>query len=220
MKEIKNEINIFNESAVFDYVTEQMSKETRAEFERILESDKVLQKMVKEEKLLRVQLLEIDQTQSSASPISDSNIDKLFASINELDTTNPTLHTKSRTNKVWFGAGAIAASTILAVALLLNGQTNQTAPQYNLLSVQPAKEDIDFNELVEGNKVAQIWLDSPDNNEVILDAFNKYNLTPIGRAGEAWIVTSKQALSPLQLSALRAEKEFKRISLISYDNEE
>ena len=226
---IKNEI--LSETAVFDYVAGHMNEEYRAIFEEKLARDPNLQRQVNEERLLREQLVKVEHSDNSADPISDRGIDKLFDKIDELEAKPSTAteiasvtrlsSTKNgwKTNR-WFGATAIAASAILAVVLLVNNPTDKTAPTYDLLSDKSQAKQIEFNNLVADKKVAQIWLPKEIASEQVSVIFREHKLTPVGRAGLAWVVTAEQSLSQEKVEFLNAIDEFEKVKLISYETQQ
>lgn len=225
----ENENNIFRDTAVHDYVAGHMSDESREHFESILADNKTLQKEVESERELRSFLTTYEQNNSDETlVIADDNLDKLFASIDLQDQQNQQNinRPKSKSTDHWFNRnlltfGSIAASVVFATLLFIAPITHDHNNDFALLSDKMSDNgdslNVNFNALVEANKVVQIWL-ANDLPEAELSAlFLEHGLKPIGRAGEAWIVASAQAIQGSRIEELRADNKFTKVTLVTYN---
>lgn len=229
MKTLKgnNPIDIFYESLVADYVAGHLNnrEEVRADFEKALANDEALQKAVDEERLLRETLVSYELNNRGTEVINADGIESLLARLDTLD-ENPTVderkntvvHTLFSNRNNWFAAAGMAASVAFATVLFVGFQPSAVEPGFELLSDGDSTDQAGFDDLVKAQRVAQIWLVSELPQDDLSKLFDENKLTPISRAGQAWVVSSAQQLSSEQLERLEAQEMFKQVRLISYDN--
>jgi anti-sigma-K factor RskA len=217
-----NMINIFTETAVHDYVAGHMSEESRINFNQMLANDESLRRAVDAERALRKALQEHDSKDQATPEIGEGNFEKLLAQITKLDERDAdkrqNVKHKWSSRKV-LTTTSVAASIALVTILLAMNQPVSNAPEFTLLSDPSANTNIDFNHLIEVQKVAQVWLSDELSEEELLALLSDNKLTPLGRAGAAWIVSSAVSLSPERLFNLNSMKKFKQVRLISYANQ-
>lgn len=219
-----NTNNIFVETAVHDYVAGHMSEENRINFEQMLARDDSLRSAVDAERALRTALQQHASRDQAAHEISDDNFDKLLAQITKLDERVVDNSQSEKRQYRWlsskvFTMTSVAASVALVAILLTAYQPFGKEPEFTLLSDRSANTNIDFNHLVEAQKVAQVWLVDELPAQELSTLFSDNKLTPISRAGAAWIVSSAEPLSAEQLLHLNSIKKFKQVRLISYSNQ-
>jgi len=214
----KTQIDIFSDAAVHDYVSGYMSKEGQMKFEEILSNDESLKSAVAAERRLRAALLKYEHDQQKTPAISDSGIDALHATLDKLEELEPGTSQSNSNNRGWYALAGVAASVVLAIVLYVDQRPSDPNNNYTLLSDVSNSNDINFNDLVEAKKVAQIWLAKELSEEELSTLFSEHDLKPIGRAGSAWIVASSQSFSDLVLSSLKAVDKIEQVSLISYND--
>jgi hypothetical protein len=226
-KKGSNPINIFNQSLVADYVAGHLNnnEKVRDNFEKALANDEALQKAVDEERLLRDALVNYELSNRGPVVISVDGVESLMAKLDSLDERSAAdepsgivVHALFANRKNWFAATGVAASIGLATVLLVGFQPSTVEPGFELLSDGTSTEQASFNDLVKAQRVVQIWLVSELPQNELSKLFDEYQLTPISRAGQAWIVSSRHKLSSKQLENLEAQEMFKQVHLISYDN--
>ena len=219
--------NIFDQSTIVDYVAGHIvDEEVLTKFELRLEGDKALQNAVENEREFRDALLKSWQDHHTQDLIGDKALDKLFVKLDELDdgqfdpeVVNSVEQSRfSRSN--WFTLTGVAASIFCAAILLVVGlQTNTSKPEFALLSDKNGTTQVDFEKLVNARKVVQILPVSKISPQELSKLFSKHKLTPISRAGQAWIVASSQPFSTQQLTDLNLLESFEKVSLISYQDQ-
>lgn len=217
MQNISNNINVLSESKVYDYVAGNMNDQSRQDFEKELSNDHTLREAVEIEKLLRLTLLDFDDSQIESCAENQGDFDALFDVLNDDadDDSNISQFDKGLKPN-WYAGVGIAASVVFAMVLFINYEGSDTN-NFTLLSDDVNSKKNDFNSLIKQQKVAQIWLDNDFPSEQFSALFSKYELKPIGRAGNAWIVASTRPLLTERLEKLRLVEGFKKISLISYN---
>jgi len=223
----RNPINIFNESLIADYVAGHLNnnEELRDEFEKALANDKSLQKAVDEERLLRETLANYEFSNRGPDVIGPDGIELLMAKLDSLDErpavdkpSGTVVHTLFANRKNRFAAAGVAASLGFATVLLVGFQPSTVEPGFELLSDGTSTDQASFNDLVKAQRVAQIWLVSELPQNELSRLFDENQLTPISRAGQAWIVSSPHKLLSKRLENLETQEMFKQVRVISYDN--
>jgi len=212
------QVNMFSENAVHDYVSGHMSKEDQTCFEKALANDESLQTAVSAERRLRAALLKYEDDQEKPIAVSDNGIDALNATLDQLGEHPSERMQTPWYNRNWYAMSGVAASIMLAVFLITGQQANDSNKNYALLSDKSTSSEIDFDSLVEAKRVAQVWPAKGTSEQELSTLFSEHGLSPIGRAGPAWIVASSITLSNIELSSLEAVEKFEQVSLISYDS--
>ncbi len=116
--------------------------------------------------------------------------------------------------KNWVGFAALAASLAIVFSVFFG---NQDKGNYNLLSDPANLNEINFTQLVEEKRIAQVWLNKELSPNQAAEVFASHNLKPLSRAGAAWVVSTERTLDDETLQALNQVTEFSRVSAISYN---
>lgn len=220
MQMTNKETNIFSEDEVFNYVAGQLSDTQRIDFEKRLAVDETLQEAVAAEKHLRQTLRDFEDSDEEPEIIKRASVNDLLTML-ELDevvsASSDYDETLARKSKVvnWYSFAGVAASLAFVAIVLFNYQADDS---YRLRSEPADLSSLNFSELVTQRRIAQVWFSESLSADEILALLDKHNLTPISRAGSAWVVASQPVLSESELAKLKKIEGFIRVSRISYSD--
>lgn len=219
MNTAKDSLDIFSEDEIFRYVAGQLDEQDTVRFEAKLKQDERLQKAVDEEKKLREHLVNSFEAEAPVvEPISADNLDALMAQIEKQESVgpesaeiiSPAAFTSGRKN--WMNYAGIAASIAAVAVVVLNLNSE---PEYYLRSSPTEIGTPSYAELIKSERIVQLTLASNLSNDETVRLFEKYGLSLVSRAGEAWVMSSEEGLSADQLSKMENDPNFINVTLVS-----
>ena len=218
MNKSDDKLNILRDIRVYDYVADDQESASREQFEKALNDDSGLQNEVEIERELRSL---IGQTQPS-SPVSAGNIDALFDRIDEQEETDVNVDNSAITNnsnvhtlapKKSVIGFAVAASLFMAIFLTTNFNNSETllAPEFTTLTSENSDSEkvIDFNSLVNQNRVVTVVFSSSASAQDIELLMNKYQLQQLSQQyPNQSIITahSDKSIDDVKLSNMQSEQ--------------
>jgi len=230
MKNSKSETSIIKDIAVFDYVAGQQSDDVRKNFENLLEQDEGLLQEVAIEEQLR-STLEQDVGVKSSEPVPMSNFDALLERIDNqsselvdtVSTDTSSAGYSSSANSVVVGPWAwqkqfnIAASFAVLAMIGFIGFNQTTEPNFITLSNQSASAEIDFNALVDDQKLVKLELAAGLAPSDIDELLKGYQLRSIqsGTLGQVILVSASQSVDAEQIADWIADTRINNAALVS-----
>ena len=218
MNKSDDKLNILRDIRVYDYVADDQESASREQFEKALNDDSELQNEVEIERELRSL---IGQTQPS-SPVSAGNIDALFDRIDEQEETDVNVDNSAITNnsnvhtlapKKSVIGFAVAASLFMAIFLTTNFNNSETllAPEFTTLTSENSDSEkvIDFDSLVNQNRVVTVVFSSSASAQDIELLMNKYQLQQLSQQyPNQSIITahSDNSIDEVKLSNMQSEQ--------------
>ena len=218
MNKSDDKLNILRDIRVYDYVADDQESASREQFEKALNDDSELQNEVEIERELRSL---IGQTQPS-SPVSADNIDALFDRIDEQEkievnddslaiANSSNVHTLAPKKSVI--GFAVAASLFMAIFLTTNFNNSETllAPEFTTLTSKnsDSEKTIDFDSLVNQNRVVTVVFSSSASAQDIELLMNKYQLQQLSQQyPNQSIITahSDKSIDDVKLSNMQSEQ--------------
>ncbi|MEM7360068.1 MAG: hypothetical protein AAF431_13280 [Pseudomonadota bacterium] len=232
MNDPKDKSALLRETAIFEYVSGDMSDSAKRNFEKMMESDSDLQEAVDAEIRLRSAMKQA----GDGEPVSMGNFDALLARIDaeekaesspgivdpvedsdNLHQINPWTAQASKPRYYAMAASFAIVAVIAAVFLL-----DVSSPDYETLSDKPASESINFTQLTESGRLAKFTFSENLSQAQITDLLSQYRLTTFeaGAAANERYVVAELRISDDDVTKWRAESGVVSVELFVAQGEE
>ena len=215
---------ILKDTAVFNYVLGEQSQQSQDIFSEKLQSDKLLRDEVAFEKSLRERFSQDAKNSETESVISEENFDQLLARIDSKEESNSLDQQESHRNKTIaekpqrFNRTIGLAASVLVVSMFAVGLFDHLhEPKFVTLSNLDESQKLDFNSLVESQKLAKIVLNESTSAQAVKEFLAGYQLSPISTSSQnTIIVQSKTTIDPTMLAGWRADQRVSNAQIIQF----